>query len=583
MTILSRFNFSNVSTVVGSFATLSSHVVSTSATDGGITATVTTAFQSSDLNESNVRADDPIFLTFPRNVLTRSFGASSTGGEITYTGLQPNTQYKFAYMCPAANGTNASINDGTTTVTYITASDPANGQVTFPAEIVSTSDGDGEIVHTCFSAEATTASFGAVIISTPDTNPQYYLDFSGLANVNPYTPPTEINYLNSTSFQIISGTLRPTFGTNGISFLRFNNSATTGIIAVHVKQNHDQALFSDNSCPALLNASGNGYILEVNGNLIRLRTVVNFVITAGSSIIALDTQYNVDDVFTLSRDLDSVNGDMSIYLNGYLIGTAQDNTYPTGLGGGFIGIWANSNSSGAVSIGFDGLATQTVEITSPDIVVEGTANQNFNGNGFGTTQGTGSLILRDKVNIVNAKTLTPSNWTASQITANIQTGWLQKLSVGVSTQVFGIPFTSPNYVLEIVVETDSGAEAVRDVSVNPPSGWTLLETTIATANTTEGESVLAYATIQDNMQWLAPNSVLAQDGVTTVNFTWNSNGTFTCDSPEMVQLNILAFDVVTYEISMQPLLIGFNQVMPLTITGPDSITEGQAFTVTFTA
>jgi hypothetical protein len=109
--------------------------------------------------------------------------------------------------------------------------------------------------------------------------------------------------------------------------------------------------------------------------------------------------------------------------------------------------------------------------------------------------------------------------------------------------------------------------ATINFDLTPDSNYELIQTTVAAANTTNGESIFAteIITVEDDMQARVPKTA----GLST--YTWAADGTFTTDTNDTEVIDIVYFSPSTGQHSLLTLTIQADAVvaapvMPATAT-----------------
>lgn len=180
------------------------------------------------------------------------------------------------------------------------------------------------------------------------------VNFQALADANPWT---DANYAvissgGANSFQVSSGVLIP--NGSGPTVFRYVGGAPSGVISAKVELNRDSTLYNDQAGPVIMDASGNGYYIRVNGPACTIRRFDAFVDSGGSVVNPGNQTFSALSTFELT--LDPSTGDLEIFLNGVSIGTGNDQTYSAGLAAGAYKVDDNNNAGGIVSFAADGYA-----------------------------------------------------------------------------------------------------------------------------------------------------------------------------------------------------------------------------------
>ena len=199
------------------------------------------------------------------------------------------------------------------------------------------------------------------------------VNFQALDDANPWTDAdyAVISSGGTNSFQVLSGVLLP--NGSGPTVFRYIGGAPTGVISAKAELNRDSTLYNDQAGPVIMDASGNGYYIRVNGPACTIRRFDAFVDSGGSVVNPGNQTFSALSTFELT--LDPSTGDLEIFLNGVSIGTGNDTTYDTGLAAGAYKVDDNNNAGGIVSFAADGYAaapTVTEGLPSSTLRVNGT-------------------------------------------------------------------------------------------------------------------------------------------------------------------------------------------------------------------
>jgi len=162
------------------------------------------------------------------------------------------------------------------------------------------------------------------------------LDFTGIADTNPYSPPADWLSVGQVAARIFGSAWSSTGSTNTIWIY---DKAPTGIITSDVTVGAINS--SDSRGPASVNSSGNGYILLVRSTDARL-----FLVNSGVLGTQVGSTYSgtfsLNDVVRMTHD--TTTGGFIVYKNAVQIATFTNTTYSTGMraglmsraGGGYI-------------------------------------------------------------------------------------------------------------------------------------------------------------------------------------------------------------------------------------------------------
>jgi len=210
------------------------------------------------------------------------------------------------------------------------------------------------------------------------------LDFTGLPDANPYSPPANWLSVGQTAARIFGGIWTSPNDTNAIWIY---DVAPTGLLTSEVKLGAINSW--DSRGNAFCNSSGNGYLLLIRSTDARL-----FKVAAG--VLGTQVGSTYSGTFAINDDvkgtLDPTTGAFIFYKNNVQFTTFTDTTYSTGLragmfsraGGGYIKsvtvsdyvaqaitsinggspFTASQTTSSAVTTGFTGLpASITPNVT----------------------------------------------------------------------------------------------------------------------------------------------------------------------------------------------------------------------------
>lgn len=346
----------------------------------------------------------------------------------------------------------------------------------------------------------------------------YAIDWSGVSDVNPYTN-AGWTAEGPGGFTIQSGSLRP-IAADGRNFFAYTGAAVSGdVYSAKMEVNHASASGLDQNGPAILDTSGNGYCVEVNGVNTRLRKVVAY---NTSGIAYDDVAYVSGDVFEITVDVS--DGSVEAFKNGVGFSAATDTTYDTGLRPGIWMLFNNSNAHGAISFAADNVVAASAT-TIADI-----------------EWGTGAKEMRDATGAAEFTPIAgiPGTPTISAVGATAQQ---QQVEVSDGTNTSAI---------DIVVSLEAGYQCLRAMD--------------ATSNKVSDRSLFSpdRVTVTDHHEIQIP---LAVDGV-TLNLA--ADGTVTVDATEMAQAGgTITFDSIDYSpLTGQQSKTSITFNAPVTNTGP---------------
>ena len=241
------------------------------------------------------------------------------------------------------------------------------------------------------------------------------VDFSGLSNVDPYVLAdfTHIVSLGGSDFQISSGSLRTTYSgsTTFDAIARYDGTAaTTGVVSLDFTMLHDSASASGPIAVGLLNASGDGYMLLVNYDLVMIKQYIGGVAQAGSAGGSeTSTTFAVGATLGIDFDLDA--GTATAYINGGAHGTNATSLTLTGMAASVILSAGDSLSNGITSLDITGeAAAATPTVTDVDAMAHGSSS-NVTVSNFAAAATTGNSTLTSGTVV-----LTPSSVAGSVLT-----------------------------------------------------------------------------------------------------------------------------------------------------------------------
>ncbi len=339
-------------------------------------------------------------------------------------------------------------------------------------------------------------------------------DFSGLPNANPWVNADFTDIQNS--FIVSSGSLKA--GAVAACYTLYTATLPTNDkIRAKIELSNDSSVWFDSLYAIISDASGNGYRVQSNGNQITLSRLDAF--SATELVQATGQSYSANS--ELEVELDVSTGDLEVFLNSTSIITSNDTAHSSGLLSGFGVTWDNSNANGIVSFAGDGYAVAPSNSVIPlDETPEDSAQQSFTTTGLtgpitaATLGGVDILSLLSNTDPETATTYTYdiSNTEASTGTARI--GETSTLSI-----------------------TATGGTATQDVTIQPKTGWSVVELSGSLRKETdsEGRKDLLKAidddlgittAVGDIVYWNASNNAsIGPDGTYTSGLT--SAGQFT--------------------------------------------------------
>lgn len=174
-------------------------------------------------------------------------------------------------------------------------------------------------------------------------------DFTVLGNVDPYTDAS-FTYQGAFQFAIVTGQLRNASGAGGdgnTRILKLANTLTAGTKQINVEIGANGG-GGDTDCQMLVNSSGNGYRMTIDGTATRIELVTTWTTNAGTLTSGTLT---APDVVTF--EWDGSTG-YSVKQGATTVISTTDATYTPSI----MAICTVSNNSGNVgmkSVGFNGI------------------------------------------------------------------------------------------------------------------------------------------------------------------------------------------------------------------------------------
>ena len=187
-----------------------------------------------------------------------------------------------------------------------------------------------------------------VYIDTEAVPDDYSIDFSVIADVSPYTN-TLITPFNN-GVKVVSGAVKTVAGEGGFYT---TDAPTSAIVSSNITLNG--AYPADIVGPALINSSGDGYILRLNWAETRIYVITGGVVGARIGGTISGNPVAGDNA---AIHIDTATDTLTTYLNGVLLETLVDTTY-TGLRAGFWSYFASQNNVGATYWGARGYPVLT--------------------------------------------------------------------------------------------------------------------------------------------------------------------------------------------------------------------------------
>lgn len=183
----------------------------------------------------------------------------------------------------------------------------------------------------------------------------FILDFTGMANVNPYTHP-DLNRVtpNGAQARIVGGVLIPSYAGGRVAL--YYNGATTDEVTVEVTVSHDSSNFSDYSAIVFIDSVGTGYALIIKGNQVQI-----LKITTANSFSAVSTAdfsnrtYAAGEKFSLTYN--SATSELTSRMAGTVVATRTDTSHSAlDLKPGVFIVGDNAGSKGIYELGITGTA-----------------------------------------------------------------------------------------------------------------------------------------------------------------------------------------------------------------------------------
>jgi hypothetical protein len=192
------------------------------------------------------------------------------------------------------------------------------------------------------------------------------LNFSAVSDVNPYVFPAGWTVIKD-SFKVQSNSLRSVFSDTGQSMVITDNPATSGLLDVSLTVVQTSGTFNDWSGMLFVNASGNGFGVEVRDNHIYVVNIAAGAYTTSITNVAGLT-YLSGAEFRATYDLDT--DDINVYqlttapgvptgTPGTPVLTATGLTPVADIAGGLWVVWENGNAAGIITASVDGFASST--------------------------------------------------------------------------------------------------------------------------------------------------------------------------------------------------------------------------------
>jgi hypothetical protein len=174
--------------------------------------------------------------------------------------------------------------------------------------------------------------------------------------------------------------------------------------------------------------------------------------------------------------------------------------------------------------------------------------------------------------------------TATTLDYDAESGVNDVVTPGSGGAVNGIPVEATiaaagTTAYQIQQEADDGTDTdSRNITLNPESGFDVIQTTIAVANTDDDESIFgsSYITVEDDMQAYVP------DSANGMNITWAADGTFTTDANQTETIEVRYLSPAnqewssidfTIDLAKEDQTISFADAGPIAMTVPDTQTN----------
>lgn len=205
------------------------------------------------------------------------------------------------------------------------------------------------------------------------------LDFSGLANANPYNDTLITPILQGV--QIASGEIKTASGTTG-GFISADAPGGTTIVS---KVTVGTAPANDPIGPCLLTTANDGYFMRLNFSEARVRTVAAGTVSGTTLGGTLSPGVVTGDVFELEAAYNGDNTQVTITTrkNGTVLESFTDATTTSGLRAGLLSQFLNNNAAGLTDWAANGYGAQ---VTVDANITPGTAMA-FSTTGLGTVTG----------------------------------------------------------------------------------------------------------------------------------------------------------------------------------------------------
>jgi len=200
------------------------------------------------------------------------------------------------------------------------------------------------------------------------------LDFSAASDVNPYIFPAGWTVIKD-SFKVQSNSLRSVFSDTGQSMVITDNPAASGLLDVSLTVVQNSTTFNDWSGMLFVNATGNGFGVEVRDAHIYLVNIVTGAYASSLGNIA-GLVYSSGAEFRATYDLD-IN-EINVYqlttapgvptpTPGTPIFTVSGLTPQSNMAGGLWVVWENGNAAGIITASVDGFASlNTIDSITTD-------------------------------------------------------------------------------------------------------------------------------------------------------------------------------------------------------------------------
>ena len=180
------------------------------------------------------------------------------------------------------------------------------------------------------------------------------IDFGVMANANPVVITDFTTITGLSDPQVISGFLMTGWAVGGLTLSRYSGTLpTSGVMSIAITTQLGSEQNGDNPIAGFMDASGNGFALELNGPAVSVLEYINSVRQVGLVAGNATSSFTAGTIIRLDVDLDT--GIFTVFNNGVQDGVASSAKTVTDLAPTIGCDTGNLSANGIVTADFEGV------------------------------------------------------------------------------------------------------------------------------------------------------------------------------------------------------------------------------------